>query len=84
MDLISIAQSIPRDNFMNLVMVAANLLFSEPAHLATLTLSVVISIDHYKLVARLVLTTNIRVTQGHYNFVPGRPLQIGGRGGIPG
>jgi len=33
-----------------------------------------ISIDHYKLVARLVLTTNIRVTQGHYNLVPGRPL----------
>jgi len=27
------------------------------------------------LVARLVLTTNIRVTQGHYNLVPGRPLQ---------
>ena len=23
------------------------------------------------------LTTNIRVTQGHYSLVPGRPLQIG-------
>ena len=47
----------------------------EPAHLATLTFSVVIDFfDHYKLVARLVLTTNIRVTHGHYNLVPGRPL----------
>ena len=48
---------------------------SETSHLATLTLSVVIDLhDHYKLVARLVPTINIRVTQGHYNLVPGRPL----------
>ena len=50
---------------------------SEPAHLATPTLSVVT--DLYwplQIGGTLVLTTNIMVTQGPYNLVPGRPLYL--------